>query len=40
VVKVDLDVPGCPPPPKAIAFVLAELCEGRIPVLGAKVKFG
>jgi NAD-reducing hydrogenase small subunit len=39
-VKVDLHVPGCPPPAKAIAFVLGELLEGRIPDLAAKVKFG
>ena len=31
VVKVDLHVPGCPPPAKAIAFVLGELLEGRMP---------
>jgi len=40
VVKVDLHVPGCPPPPQAIAMVLGELCEGRIPDLRSKVKFG
>jgi NAD-reducing hydrogenase small subunit len=40
VVKVDLHVPGCPPPAKAIALVLMELCEGRIPDLRSKVKFG
>jgi len=40
VVKVDLHVPGCPPPARAIGFVLAELLEGRIPDLGCKVKFG
>ena len=40
VVKVDLHVPGCPPPAKAIAFVLGELLEGRMPDLTAKVKFG
>ena len=40
VVKVDLHVPGCPPSPKAIGFVLSELVEGRIPDLGCKVKFG
>ena len=36
VVKVDLHVPGCPPPPKAIAFVLGELLEGRVPDLGPR----
>jgi len=39
-IKVDLHVPGCPPPAKAIAFVLGELLEGRMPDLGTKVKFG
>jgi len=39
-VKVDLHVPGCPPSPKAIAFVLDELFEGRVPDLRSKVKFG
>ncbi len=39
-VKVDLHVPGCPPPAKAILFVLGELLEGRMPDLGAQVKFG
>ena len=40
VVKVDLHVPGCPPPAAAIAYVLGELLEGRVPNLTAKVKFG
>jgi NAD-reducing hydrogenase small subunit len=40
VVKVDLHVPGCPPPAQAIAYVLSELVEGRIPDLSSKVKFG
>jgi NAD-reducing hydrogenase small subunit len=40
VVKVDLFVPGCPPPPAAIAYVLGELLAGRMPDLSAKVKFG
>jgi NAD-reducing hydrogenase small subunit len=40
VVKVDLHVPGCPPSAKAIAMVLGELVEGRVPDLGSKVKFG
>jgi len=40
VVKVDFHLPGCPPPPKAIAFVIGELLEGRTPDLGSKVKFG
>jgi NAD-reducing hydrogenase small subunit len=40
VVKVDLFVPGCPPPAAAIGYVLGELLEGRVPDLSAKVKFG
>jgi NAD-reducing hydrogenase small subunit len=40
VVKVDLHVPGCPPPASAIAFVITELLEGRMPDLKSKVKFG
>jgi NAD-reducing hydrogenase small subunit len=40
VVKVDVHLPGCPPPAKAILFVLSELLEGRLPDLGSKVKFG
>jgi NAD-reducing hydrogenase small subunit len=40
VVKVDLHVPGCPPPASAIAFVVGELLEGRLPDLAGKVKFG
>jgi len=40
VVKVDLFVPGCPPPAAAIGFVLGELLEGRMPDLSGKVKFG
>jgi NAD-reducing hydrogenase small subunit len=40
VVKVDLHVPGCPPPASAIAYVLGELLEGRVPNLAQKVKFG
>jgi len=40
VVKVDLFVPGCPPPAATIGYVLGELLDGRMPDLGAKVKFG
>ena len=40
VVKVDLFVPGCPPPAAAIGYVLGELLDGRMPDLRAKVKFG
>jgi NAD-reducing hydrogenase small subunit len=40
VVKVDLHVPGCPPSAKSISYVLGELLDGRMPNVGAKVKFG
>ncbi len=40
VVKVDLHVPGCPPPAKTILFVLKELLEGRVPDLKARARFG
>jgi NAD-reducing hydrogenase small subunit len=33
VVKVDVHIPGCPPPADAIWFALTELLAGRIPVL-------
>jgi NAD-reducing hydrogenase small subunit len=31
VVKVDVFVPGCPPDPDVIFYVLSELAQGRIP---------
>ena len=37
VVKVDCYVPGCPPSSKAIHYALAELLEGRIPVLPSEM---
>ena len=37
VVKVDCYVPGCPPSPEAIHYALAELLEGRIPVLPSEI---
>jgi NAD-reducing hydrogenase small subunit len=40
VVKVDLFVPGCPPPADAIYFVLSELLAGRTPNPGAVTRFG
>jgi NAD-reducing hydrogenase small subunit len=40
VVKVDLHVPGCPPPPAAIVSVLVELLQGKLPDMSQKVKFG
>ncbi|MEI6350822.1 MAG: NADP oxidoreductase [Verrucomicrobiota bacterium] len=39
-VKVDVFVPGCPPPADAIHFVLTELLAGRIPDLTSKTRFG
>jgi NAD-reducing hydrogenase small subunit len=40
VVAVDLHIPGCPPPSQVIAWVLGELCDGRVPDMKSKVKFG
>lgn len=40
VVKVDLHIPGCPPPPPVIGYALGELLDGRLPDLNGKVKFG
>jgi NAD-reducing hydrogenase small subunit len=40
VVKVDLHVPGCPPPAGTILYVLGELLEGRTPDLTSRIKFG
>ncbi|MFC1983613.1 NADP oxidoreductase [Chloroflexota bacterium] len=37
VVKVDCYVPGCPPNSKAIHYALAELLEGRIPILPSEM---
>ena len=38
-IKVDLHVPGCPPPADAIFHVLTQLLEGKVPDL-AGAKFG
>ncbi len=40
VVKVDLHVPGCPPPAAAILAVISDLLAGRKPDIATKVKFG
>jgi NAD-reducing hydrogenase small subunit len=39
-VKVDLHVPGCPPPAKAILGVLSDLLAGKKPDVSGKLKFG
>jgi NAD-reducing hydrogenase small subunit len=39
-VKVDLHVPGCPPPAKAILGVLSDLLAGKKPDISGKLKFG
>lgn len=33
VITVDCYIPGCPPSPKAIAFGLTEILQGRLPIL-------
>lgn len=40
VVKVDVFVPGCPPPADAIWHVLTELLAGREPQIAAHTRFG
>lgn len=40
IVKVDIFLPGCPPPADAIYFVLTELLEGRIPDTSVVTRFG
>jgi len=40
IAKVDVFLPGCPPSPDAIHYVLTELVQGRIPVLtGENLKY-
>jgi len=39
-VEVDLFLPGCPPPAKAIVGLVTDLLEGRKPEPNPKVKFG
>jgi len=39
-VKVDLCLPGCPPPAKAIFSVISDVLEGKKPAANLKVKFG
>lgn len=40
VVKVDVFVPGCPPPADAIHFVVSELLAGRTPDVNDLTRFG
>jgi NAD-reducing hydrogenase small subunit len=39
-VKVDVFVPGCPPPAEAILFVVSELLAGRMPNPSQLTRFG
>lgn len=39
-VKVDICLPGCPPPSKSIFSLINDLLEGKKPAAGLKVKFG
>ena len=39
-VRVDVFLPGCPPPPESIIFVLQELMNGRLPDPKGRTRFG
>ncbi len=39
-VKVDIFLPGCPPPAEAIYFLLSSLLEGRLPDMTGRSRFG
>jgi NAD-reducing hydrogenase small subunit len=39
-VKVDLFLPGCPPPTKAILYAVGKLLEGQMPDMTGKSRFG
>jgi NAD-reducing hydrogenase small subunit len=39
-VKVEYNIPGCPPPTKVISALLTSLLEGRKTEAGTKIKFG
>ncbi len=39
-VKVDVCLPGCPPPAKSIVGVITNLLEGKKPEANLTVKFG
>jgi NAD-reducing hydrogenase small subunit len=40
VVKVDVFIPGCPPPAPVIRFALDELLAGRVPDVSELTRFG
>jgi NAD-reducing hydrogenase small subunit len=40
IVHVDVHLPGCPPHPDLIFHALSELCEGRMPDLTGRFRFG
>jgi NAD-reducing hydrogenase small subunit len=40
VVKVDLFIPGCPPPADAIYSILCDVLDGRTPNVSALTRFG
>ena len=40
VVKVDLYIPGCPPPSDVIYYALSEVLAGRMPDLSNRTRFG
>ncbi|MBE0582505.1 MAG: NADP oxidoreductase [Desulfofustis sp.] len=39
-VPVDIVLPGCPPPPAAILYLVSELLAGRIPDMRNRTRFG
>ena len=40
VVKVDVHIPGCPPPADAIYYIITELLDGRQPDIAKVTRFG